>query len=259
VGDFFYTSISVGWRWGYEESAAKRNRIEYNHLHHLGYRILSDMGGVYTLGPSEGTVVSHNVIHDVYAARYGGWGLYPDEGSTGILYEDNLVYDVMDGCIHQHYGKENVFRNNILAFSAQGQVALTRAEPHLSFTFESNIVYFDQGQLFGYAGWTHGAKVFLRNNLYWRAGGKSLEFAGKSWEQWRVAGNDEGSMVADPLFVDPDKRNFTLRSGSPAEKIDFKPFDFSQAGVYGEPEWKKQAASLEYPRPYVLPKSSDGK
>jgi hypothetical protein len=253
IGDFFYTAVSVGWRWGYEESAAKRNRIEYNHLHHLGYRILSDMGGVYTLGPSEGTVVRNNIIHDVYAARYGGWGLYPDEGSTGILFENNLVYDVKDGCLHQHYGKENIFRNNILAFSQEGQLALTRAEPHLSFTFERNLVYWDNGHLLGYAGWRNGAKVQLRSNIYWRAGGKPFDFDGKNWDEWRAQGRDEGSLIADPLFADLARRDFHLRSGSPAEKLGFKAIDFSQCGVLGDVAWKKLAASTRYPEPYKLP------
>jgi len=253
ISDFFYTAVSVGWRWGYDESAAKRNRIEYNHLHHLGYRILSDMGGVYTLGPSEGTVVRNNIIHDVYAARYGGWGLYPDEGSTGILFENNLVHDVKDGCLHQHYGKENIFRNNVLAFSREGQLALTRAEPHLSFTFERNLVYWDNGHLLGYAGWKNGAKVQLRNNIYWRAGGKPFDFDGKSWEEWRAQGRDEGSLIADPLFVNASRRDFRLRRGSPAEKIGFKAIDFSQCGVQGDAPWKKLAASIKYPEPYKLP------
>lgn len=253
IGDLFYTAVSVGWRWGYEESAAKRNRIEYNHLHHLGYAMLSDMGGVYTLGPSEGSVVRNNIIHDVNATRYGGWGLYPDEGSTGILFENNLVYDVKDGCVHQHYGKENIFRNNIFAFSREGQIALTRAEPHLSFTFERNLVYWDNGHLLGYAGWRSGAKVQLRNNVYWRADGKPFDFEGKSWDEWRAQGRDEGSVIADPLFVDPVRRDFHLRSGSPAEKIGFKPIDFSQCGVQGDAAWKKLAASIKCPEPFRLP------
>lgn len=252
VGDFFYTAVSVGWRWGYDESTAKRNHIEFNHLHHLGYRILSDMGGVYTLGPSEGTTVRNNVIHDVYAAHYGGWGLYPDEGSTGILYENNLVYNVRDGCIHQHYGKENVFRNNILAFSDEGQIALTRAEPHLSFTFEHNLVYWDKGSLLGYAGWKNGAKVVLHDNLYWRTGGRSFDLAGKTWEEWRAGGRDEGSIIADPLFVAPENHDFRLRPGSPAEKIGFHPIDFSQAGVQGK-AWRRLASAREFPKPYAAP------
>jgi hypothetical protein len=247
ISDFFYTGVSIGWVWGYAESGSQRNLVEYNHIHHLGYKILSDMGGIYTLGYSGGTILRGNVIHDVYSSNYGGWGLYPDEGTTDMLLENNLVYNTKDGGFHQHYGRENIVRNNIFAFSDEGQVAVTRKEDHTSFTFEHNIVIFDKGRLLGYGGWAAGAKVNMDHNLYWNIDGETIDFAGKTFEEWKAAGHDEHSLIADPLFKNARQRDFRLKKGSPAEKIGFKPFDFSQAGVQGSAKWKALAKSLKYP------------
>ncbi len=224
-----YTGVSVGWRWGYDASAAKRNRIVFNHIHHIGDGRLCDMGGVYTLGPSEGTVVSNNHIHHVTAKHYGGWGLYTDEGSTGIVMENNLVHHTKTGGFHQHYGRDNVIRNNILAFASDHQIQFTRAEPHLSFTFTRNIVLWEKGPLLGGNAWKT-AKFGCDHNLYWRTDGTPPDFAGMDAGAWTRSGHDQHSIAADPLFGNPREGNWKLHAESPASRIGFVPFEPAKAG-----------------------------
>jgi hypothetical protein len=246
IADLFYTGISAGWVWGYSGSLAKRNNISFNRVHHLGWAVLSDMGGIYTLGASEGTVIANNIFHDIYAYTYGGWGLYTDEGSTGIVMEKNLVYNTKTGSFHQHYGKESIIRNNIMVNSLMHQVQATRVEPHRSFTFERNLVYWETGPLL--SGRWKEININMDNNCYWNTAGKEVEFVGLTLEQWRrQKGHDQHSIIADPGFVDPANGDFRLKPDSPAVKIGFEPFDYTQAGVYGDPAWVRKANDATYP------------
>jgi hypothetical protein len=237
ISNLRYSGISVGWVWGYAYSPSKRNKVEFNHIHHLGWGDLSDMGGVYTLGASEGTTVSNNVIHHVYSFDYGGWGLYTDEGSFGITEENNLVYACKNSGFHQHYGKENIIRNNIFALNIRAQLQATRIEEHRSINFTNNIIYFDNGNLLS-SNW-HKFNLLSDYNCYWDTRTKNIMFAGKPFAEWKKSGKDIHSIIADPLFVNPSAFDFHLRKLSVAKMIKFVPFDYSKAGVYGSEEWKK--------------------
>jgi hypothetical protein len=252
ICDFLYTGVSVGWSWGYAPTTAHHNRVEYNHIHHLGWGQLSDMGGIYCLGLSPGTQLRYNRIHHVLSYAYGGWGLYTDEGSTGILMENNVVYRVKDGAFHQHYGRDNLVRNNVLALSATyGQIRRSRQEEHNSFTVERNVIYADGVPVLG-GNWSNG-NYRLESNCYWDASAEAPKFPGDlTLAEWQAKGHDAHSIVADPKLADPAHDDFTLAPDSPALKIGFQPIDTSKIGLVGPAEWVALPKQVKRPK-MVMP------
>ncbi len=239
ISDFHHLGISVGHSWGYAPSTAHHNLIAFNHVHHICNGYFSDGGGIYTLGVSPGTVIRGNVVHDVIPTPLmpdGGTGIYHDEGSTGILDENNIVYNVGIP-YHQHYGKENVARNNIFAFALRSPVTCARPEEHLSYTFEGNIVLSSGGEAASPHFNPMKCKTAFNRNVYWDLSGKEPSFAGVSFAEWQRSGRDRDSVVADPLFRDAKRFDFRLKPDSPALALGFQPIDTSQVGLYGDKEW----------------------
>jgi hypothetical protein len=226
----------MGWTWGYDPTITRDNLFEHNHVHHIGKPssgegpMLSDMSALYTLGTQPGTVIRFNRFHDIAGRKYGGWGIYFDEGSSQILAEKNLVYNTTHGGFHQHYGRENVVRNNILAYARDMQVQRTRAEPHQSFAFERNIVIWNSGP--GVVGdWKDTLNAVFRNNQYWPYDNGKAIFGLQPFKKWQARGMDEGSLIADPGFVDPEHGDFRFKpGGGPAESIGFQTWDLSDVG-----------------------------
>ncbi|MBQ8311433.1 MAG: right-handed parallel beta-helix repeat-containing protein [Clostridia bacterium] len=215
-----YSGVSVGWVWGFKESTTYGNLIRNNHIHHIGMGKLSDMGGIYLLGPQNGTVVEGNHIHDINSAHYGGWGIYTDEGSAYITIEKNIVYNCKSQCYHQHYGQYNTVRDNIFAFGGQHLIRMSRGDAHVGIIVENNTLITDGRPIYDcFDDSFKGAVLSLKSsgNRIWDVSGRApvmvqyqengAEYA-LSLSEWQAAsGKDIGSVVAEPIDIEMDRVN----------------------------------------------------
>jgi hypothetical protein len=220
------------------------------------------MGAVYLLGVQPGTAVRGNLIHDVRGSKYGGWAIYPDEGSSHLVIEDNVCHDCTSQLFHLHFGRENAVRNNVWAFAGEGLVAISRGNdcdwPNKccvpdgrvtnAVTFERNVVVTDGTPVFlggmdDESGNLEAATFVSDLNLFFDVKGRPIRSANGGhliakegyrrffeWDEWLALGYDRHSVVADPRCRDLEGRHFTLASDSPAFALGFRPIDTSDVG-----------------------------
>ena len=234
----YYTGISCGWVWGYIFSKSHDNIIEKNHIHHIGQGRLSDMGGIYILGPQKGTVLRGNLIHDTRCRYYGGQAIYLDEGASYVTVENNICYNVDAGSLQQHFGFMNVVKNNIFDAGEHGCMLHWRQEMHTGFVAERNILFTRNGMaVYGSSGEEVLVDCFTSDyNLVYAYGDdepvfyKQYGINKKHNDAIREHELDTHSIISDPGFEDIDNFNFKLKSSSPAFTIGFKDIDISDVG-----------------------------
>lgn len=252
IFDGYYTGISVGWTWGYQKTLTQNNQILDNRIFKIGHGLLSDMGGIYTLGDAEGSVMRGNEISDVRRHRYGGWGIYNDEGSSKWLVEKNYVHDTHEDGYFEHYGKGNLIRNNIFENGEVTQFGLGRHAPD-SFTFERNIVaYSSPAALIRNNDRIQAKDAKFYKNIYWNKTGE-VSFSSISFNEWKEQGQDKNSFVLKGEFSKSDLLNEAFK------KIGFEIFDLHGAGVEGVQKEKLNAIlkTHEFPPVLKMPPEAD--
>jgi hypothetical protein len=105
--------------------------------------------------------------------------------------------------------------------------------------FVRNIVYYRKptARLYAYSRNDVPEQNQSDYNLIWHFGlpldvGLPGVPADKQWGEWRKRGFDTHSVVADPLFVDPEKDDYRLQPDSPAYALGFKDIPVADIGPY---------------------------
>ena len=248
-----------------------RNIVELNHVHHTNQE-QSDTGAI-GMGSRDiherGSIIRRNYVHDtggycmlkpgVWAYPHYCWGIYLDDYTSGVRVYGNLIVRAFRAGVMIHGGQDNVVENNIIVDSELHQLEYapidsltsgrTPGHPDTSEWLMTGTRCI--GNIFctrhEKAGWLRGKKwgqvvAESDRNVIWHTGGKPITVnlqgvpADESWAAWQKLGHDKHSVIADPLFVSPERDDYRLRRGSPALKLGFKPIPFDKIGLTKSPD-----------------------
>lgn len=236
-----------------EERLSHRNVIEFNDMRQVNLET-NDTGAVETLGyehRDSGNIIRHNLILDSVGmgtdaegrilSPHFTWGVYLDDYSSGTLVYGNIIARTVNGAGCIHGGQNNVFQNNIMV---EGRDHQFRCQPRDDFMqgnrFVNNIVVYSRPEAQVIYSWRDKRDMFAEcnRNLYWLTGQdlrnlSTAIFPAGNWAQWQEAGFDRDSMVADPLFVDPEHDDYRLQPDSPALALGFQPIPVERIGPDG--------------------------
>ncbi len=229
--------------WATDHQAQERENqeqgliIEYNEIYDVMEKI-NDGGGLFVRDSN--IIIRNNLIHDVYSYsdRCPGWGIYLGCETRDALVENNIVYRAREIIHVWYYDRNIIMQNNIFIDGEISQINYQNPGhlSHEKIKLLRNILCYSGAEslLFRLSG-ERSLPLESDYNVFFHTGGEELISRGApgydSFAEWQQQGLDVHSIVADPLFVDPENDDYSLRPESPAFRLGFKPIDMSTVGL----------------------------
>jgi hypothetical protein len=235
------------WSTDYGQEQGRRNQeqgliIEYNEIYNV-MKKLNDGGGIFIR--DDNVIIRNNLIHDVYPPPEGHGsfvlGIYTGCETRNCLVENNVVYRTQAGMHIWYKNRNNTYLNNIFVDGEAWQIDLHNPGgdyQHQQIRLFRNIICFSNqdGMLYSVQG-ERSLPLESDYNIIYHTKGKEFAVRGlegvKTFEEWNGLGFDTHSIIADPLFTDPESDDYSLKPESPALKMGFKPIDLSGVGLRG--------------------------
>lgn len=221
------------------------NIVENNEIHH-GMQRLGDGNAIYIRGAGKNNIIRRNYIHDMVADMIMQAAIRTDGGQTGTLITENVIYNATSqGILTKLDNKvENNVVVNIIA-PPRGYYLSVREGPLTGASIKRNIFYsmFKEGRFIDeLPAKRDGGTEDRRGRALARVQDADTDYniyfntvdpeMGKALiEKNQKNGVDLNSQAVDPLFVDPENGDFSLKPDSPALQMGIKPVDLSQVGL----------------------------
>jgi parallel beta-helix repeat protein len=179
-----------------------------------------------------------------YASPHYAWGIYLDGYASGYHVHHNVVANNAYGGVFIHGGDRNVIENNVFLNGTYYQLCLgTGLNPDMKdnkivrnvfyYTGEKAILYCCLGSAKPKPSNTIDSNLCYHKGLPLEVACYGGPTGADSWNDWKAAGFDSHSLIADPLFRDLGNGDYRSKQPDLGPKLGFEQIDLSRVGLKG--------------------------